>query len=330
MALSKTSKTGLALGAMLPVLGSLYGEIQQQNQASEQQQQARSALIQRQHAEAVERDLQTAQKLLQQIATESQQPLCEQFYIASELVRLGGYSKATRRSLISALRYRPESGDDSRPRVCACPGTLAQMRSSWRPTLGSTADADVVAEMNRGLDQTEALCAPQSQAAEPMPEVAALPPPPPPPPPAAAMPYPGAGPPPEIVTGSSMEAGDRALPARCEVAPQPPAVPVRVYLQIADESQRADAQELARQLGLHGYSAAGVERVGNAASPQQLQLRYVYNEDKTEADRLIANLIGCHVAFALPPMTRFRQRTPRYSFELWFPRLAAAAPESAP
>ncbi|WP_428311061.1 hypothetical protein [Hydrocarboniphaga sp.] len=332
MALSKTSKTGLALGALLPVLASLYGEMQQQSQQREQQQAARSELIKHQRAEAVSRDLDTAKSLLNQIASESENSLCEHFYIASELVRLGGYSRATRRALISALRYQPEGeGADTQPRICECRGTLAQMRSSWRPTLGSTSSPAVIEEMNRGLDQAEALCASPEQVAM------AVPPPPPPP---AAMPAPlppepvivGSAPPPAPVQAvPSPPPPENALPARCRQAPTPPAVPVRVYLQIADDSQREAAQQLAQQLNLHGYAAAGVEKVGETASPKRAQLRYVYPEDRDEAERLLANLLGCQARFALqPPMTQFRQRTPRYSFELWFPRLAAVAPENAP
>jgi hypothetical protein len=212
MALSTTSKTGLALGALLPVLASLYGEMQQQNQQREQQQAARAELLKHQRAEAVSRDLDTAKSLLNQIASEGDNALCEHFYIASELVRLGGYSRATRRALMSALRYQPEGeGADAQPRICECRGALAQMRSSWRPTLAGASSPAIIDEMNRGLDQAEALCATPEQ-------IAAAVPPPPPPPAASPLPPPlnvgGAPPPPMPMPTEVAPMPDEPLPAR--------------------------------------------------------------------------------------------------------------------
>lgn len=340
MAMSNTSKTGLALGALLPVLASLYSEYDKQNQVREQQQAARAELLKKQRGEAVVRDLDTAQKLLIQIATQDQKSLCEQFYIASELVRLGTYSKATRHALLSALRYQPEQGESARPRICDCPNTLEQMRVSWRPGLDNTASAAVISEMAGGLDDAAGLCPPPGQetaAADKKlpigPESPAMSAPPPP----AEVPIPGPLPRPEAPAAVAPAAPAPALDVAadqlraCNQADPPPVSTVRVYLQIADESQRPLAQRLQQRLVSLGYAVPGIERVGTRA-PAKAQLRYVYAEDRAEALRLQHNAGrrpaggDCEPVFDLrPPMAQYRLKTPQNSFELWFPNPAASA-----
>jgi hypothetical protein len=307
MVMSSTSKTGLAFGAVLPVLASLYGELQQRSQLQEQQSLVRNDLLKHARSEAVTRDLETAKVLLNQIAVTTGDASCEHFYVASELVRLGGYYKASRRALISALRYQSEAA--LQPRICDCQRTLNQMRSSWRPTLNNTTSPAVIDEMNQVLDAAYALCG--AQETEPM--LAASP---------AAMPAvedAGVAP----ATSPAVVAHDEPTDD-CSKSATATTLAVRVYLQIADESQRQSAERLAVSLTGLGYTVPGIERVASANAPSSPQLRFVYDEDAAEAERLRAVLSACKQPFTLQPaMTQYRRHAARYSFEIWFPRMSA-------
>ena len=95
-------------------------------------------------------------------------------------------------------------------------------------------------------------------------------------------------------------------------------LPVRVYVHIASEKQRAAAENAASKLRDAGYVVPGIEYVG-AKAPKPTQVRFFHRTDEQEPDlpRIIRTLhdagIEAHGQYtALPGTVRPHQ------FELWF------------
>ncbi|WP_095090641.1 S1 family peptidase [Mesorhizobium sophorae] len=107
--------------------------------------------------------------------------------------------------------------------------------------------------------------------------------------------------------------GDVQKPAQAPASAKP-----RVFVQIAAESQRADATKLISGLVDKGINAArGIENVGSKA-PLSGEIRYFSAEDRANADKIKA------ILDQLSPTTFSIQRenvpnSPQNVFELWYP-----------
>ncbi|MDH4053572.1 MAG: hypothetical protein OEU93_18545, partial [Rubrivivax sp.] len=94
-----------------------------------------------------------------------------------------------------------------------------------------------------------------------------------------------------------------------------------VYLQYADDRQKALVERLRAQLGEAGYSAPGSEKV--AAVPSGSELRYFRADDATEAARLAGQLRQWSVGDLSVKLVRgYEGRLQVRQFELWLARPA--------
>jgi hypothetical protein len=63
-------------------------------------------------------------------------------------------------------------------------------------------------------------------------------------------------------------------------------LPVRVYMQIADEQQREKVQELQSILRQRGFLVPGIEKIGEKQAVKKTEVRYFDDSDKVHADQV--------------------------------------------
>jgi len=99
-------------------------------------------------------------------------------------------------------------------------------------------------------------------------------------------------------------------------------IPARVFLQIADESQRPTAATVSEALRRSGYVVPGIENVaGKATSPKATTVRFFNEEDRPAAEAIVAVLKSTGIRDAVEQnVTRFKVRPG--SIEVWFPASA--------
>ena len=109
-------------------------------------------------------------------------------------------------------------------------------------------------------------------------------------------------------------------------------VPRNIYIHIADDSQRSEAENLKQRLGEAiakdgaAYSLPGIELVGNDRSPSTPQVRYFRPEDAPEAQRVAAKLNDLGLVNAQAVQVRGSARP--FQLEIWFAR--RKSPSSVP
>ena len=100
-------------------------------------------------------------------------------------------------------------------------------------------------------------------------------------------------------------------------------LPPRVYIQIANESQRASAKSLQSKLLAESFLAPGIENVGAKANmPNAIEVRYYRSEEKEEASKIIALLKGLNIGLPIMDTPQKipgdgRGTRPRH-YEIWF------------
>jgi predicted outer membrane lipoprotein len=123
---------------------------------------------------------------------------------------------------------------------------------------------------------------------------------------------------------------ERAAAAAPEPARQPgaapapalaagPALPQRIYVHIADESQRSDAEALQARLREQKFLMPGIENVGNARAPALADVRYFNDRDAQTAKVLLEEMRrrGMEVE---PTPKKLPLKAPEGQIEIWFPK----------
>ncbi len=114
--------------------------------------------------------------------------------------------------------------------------------------------------------------------------------------------------------GNSVVQAAVPTPERKEAADALASIPARIYLHIADESQRPTATTLAGALRRMGYSVPGIERV--AAVPKNTSVRYFNGQDGTLAEDVSKALRANAVTDATPQEIKGFKVRPG-SIEVW-------------
>lgn len=107
--------------------------------------------------------------------------------------------------------------------------------------------------------------------------------------------------------------------------PPPPSSPpasivYRVYIQIFDERQRARAEGLRSALQALGYVAPGIERVPDARSPDQTQVRFFQEADAGIAGRIAELVRDSATQQQTVPRRKIGLDAPSGLIEVWFGR----------
>lgn len=103
---------------------------------------------------------------------------------------------------------------------------------------------------------------------------------------------------------------------KSQVEPVPSGVTARVFIQIADESQRPKMQGLQEKLRRLGFAAPGIENVkGKAGIPANPNVRYFNDGDKQAAEKVVAELKAAGFPTAYP--YRVNMKAPPGSLEIW-------------
>ena len=98
-------------------------------------------------------------------------------------------------------------------------------------------------------------------------------------------------------------------------------LPARLYVQIANESQRALAKELGKFVSDKGFLVPGIENIEKKASaPAKTEVRYYRDDDLDEANGLIALLLQRNIDINRSPVKVQGGRARPRHFELWFGR----------
>ena len=113
----------------------------------------------------------------------------------------------------------------------------------------------------------------------------------------------------------------QAVPAPAP-APAPaaaPALPQRIYVHIADESQRHDAQTLQSHFRDQKFLMPGVENVGRARAPAVADVRYFNESDAATAKRVLDEMrrLGMKVD---PAPKKLPLQAPPGQIEIWLAR----------
>ena len=97
------------------------------------------------------------------------------------------------------------------------------------------------------------------------------------------------------------------------------ALPQRIYVHIADESQRAEAQALQTQLREQKFLMPGIENVGRARAPAVADVRYFNEGDAATARRVLDEMrkLGMKVD---PTPKKLPLQAPEGQVEIWLPR----------
>lgn len=97
----------------------------------------------------------------------------------------------------------------------------------------------------------------------------------------------------------------------------PAALPVRVYIHIAHESQRETAQRLTKKLFLEGYVPPGIERV--ARPPSRTVLKYFRLDEKDTAERILSIMRSSGLEnVQLDFLPELGKRVRPNHYEIWF------------
>jgi hypothetical protein len=109
-------------------------------------------------------------------------------------------------------------------------------------------------------------------------------------------------------------------------APAPasaPGLPKRIYVHIADESQRVDAQALQAHFRDQRFLMPGVENVGSARAPAVADVRYFNDDDAAIAKGVLDEMrkLGMKVD---PAPRKLPLKAPPGQIEIWFPRPAGS------
>lgn len=96
-------------------------------------------------------------------------------------------------------------------------------------------------------------------------------------------------------------------------------IPARVYIQIGDEKQSDAAKAIQSKLRENDFNVPGIERVGNV--PRATEVRYFRNDEKDEANRIVALLLSSNVPDAqakyISGFENSKTLRPR-QYEIWF------------
>lgn len=297
-ATGKSRVAGLAalFAAMLPVTTYVYQDQQQKIDAQREVAEDRRAERQATERAERERDTETAHRLLDATATgggaEGTAKLCERFYYAAEMVRLGVQSERTLTALITAMEYMPEPAAQGKAeqRVCGCPLTMCQIGFKLG-SLPAGTDPALVRRLQDSVNATLALeCLTKTaknvsaacetsvrpQLVEEVAEVAESP----------------------VAVAAAAQAGcdpGRAYPpAKQPALPRGDALgaPVRLYIQVQSQPPEAAqaAERLRDQLRAAGYLVPAVQRIAKERMPRASEVRY--GSDGTRAEQLAAALRG--------------------------------------
>jgi predicted outer membrane lipoprotein len=115
---------------------------------------------------------------------------------------------------------------------------------------------------------------------------------------------------------ASAEAAVAALDAH-RPAGQASRLPRRIYVHIADESQRATAQQIQGHLREQKFLMPGVENVGEKPSPAVAEVRYFNDADGESAALVVAELEKLGIKAAAK---RVALKAPMGQLELWLAR----------
>jgi predicted outer membrane lipoprotein len=128
---------------------------------------------------------------------------------------------------------------------------------------------------------------------------------------------PGAAPPPPPVDPPKGIPGAAPAPAPAQSSAQ--ALPQRIYVHIADESQRREAQALQAHFRDQKFLMPGVENVGRARAPALADVRYFNDSDAATAKRILDEMrqLGMKVD---PAPKRLPLQAPQGQVEIWLPR----------
>jgi predicted outer membrane lipoprotein len=102
----------------------------------------------------------------------------------------------------------------------------------------------------------------------------------------------------------------------------PSALPQRIYVHIADESQRPQAQALQAYLREQKFLMPGIENVGRARAPAIADVRYFNDADAATARRVLDEMrkLGVKVN---PTPKKLPLQAPEGQVEIWLPRPGA-------
>ena len=144
-----------------------------------------------------------------------------------------------------------------------------------------------------------------------------------PPPEPVAPPRQPAVPPPPPAEAPQDVAGIAPAPAPVSASAPAPALPKRIYVHIADESQRVDAQALQAHFRDQRFLMPGVENVGSARAPAVADVRYFNDGDAAIAKGVLDEMrkLGMKVD---PVPKRLPLKAPPGQIEIWLPRLAVS------
>ena len=103
-----------------------------------------------------------------------------------------------------------------------------------------------------------------------------------------------------------------------------PALPQRIYVHIAEESQRADAQALQSHFRDQKFLMPGVENVGRARAPAVADVRYFNDGDAAIAKGVLDEMrkLGMKVD---PVPKKLPLRAPPGQIEIWLAKPAGSA-----
>lgn len=92
-----------------------------------------------------------------------------------------------------------------------------------------------------------------------------------------------------------------------------------VFIQIASSSSMAMAEKLQETLRNKGYSAPGIEVVGNDVSPARSQIRYFYRDQEGSASELLNLIRQSNLGdFEVKYVKGFETKAARNVLEIWF------------
>jgi hypothetical protein len=109
------------------------------------------------------------------------------------------------------------------------------------------------------------------------------------------------------------------VPAPVPVPASAPALPQRIYVHIAEESQRGDAQALQSHFRDRKFLMPGVENVGLARAPAVADVRYFNDSDAGIAKGVLEEMRK--LGMKVDPMPRkLPLKAPPGQIEIWLAR----------
>lgn len=332
------------VAAMAPLVTGIYQESQQDRQKQSERQTAMKEAAARQQQSEIDADRNTAGALQNSLLAQDS-GFCARIYFAASQLPNQRVVERTRSVLYAALSLR---NADARPTVCGCGkgegfDQWLQGVAQFFPTdqssidklsalsreLGSACDVDdsPAASRIRDLESQVAALTVQRDSlsaaltsASPI-SVGST---------GAAMPAPApasaASPPAPGAEGVAAAASAPAPAAGCEVADPGERRRLRVFIQVPDDAVRPDAERLRGALNARApFKSPGIESVGSARSPKNLEVRYAYPVDRDAAQIVLKALAsgGCGGATTGQPqlvyMAKYQGRTDAGVIEVWWP-----------